>query len=227
MRRVCSAPVSQSLSSTMLSFFAATFATIFSVIDPVGIAPIFLSLTPQIAPDARVRTMRRAVIVAAIILYAFAAGGRTLLTSLGITVPAFSMAGGILLLLVAIDMLFARVSRTRETPEEEQEARASTDVSVFPLAIPIISGPGAIVTVVLYMSQASGNFGEILAVLASILIALAACYISMRLSGLLLRILGETGVHVVGRVMGILLAALAVQFILNGVATYYHQTLAH
>jgi multiple antibiotic resistance protein len=170
--------------------------------------------------------MRRAVIVAAIILYAFAAVGRTLLTSLGITVAAFSIAGGILLLLVAIDMLFARISRTRGTPEEELEARASADISVFPLAIPIISGPGAIVTVVLYMSQANGDVGKIAAVLASILIALLACYISMRLSGLLIRVLGETGVHVVGRVMGILLAALAVQFVLNGVSGYYH-TLAH
>src|SRR5439155_13870791 len=99
-----------------MSFFAAAFATIFSVIDPVGIAPIFLSLTPQIPSGARVRTMRRAVIVAAVILYAFAAGGRTLLTSLGITVPAFSIAGGVLLLLVAIDMPFARVPRPREPP---------------------------------------------------------------------------------------------------------------
>jgi multiple antibiotic resistance protein len=210
----------------VFSFFAASFATIFSVIDPIGIAPLFLSLTPEIAPEFHVRTMRRAVIVAAVILYAFAAVGRALLTSLGITVAAFSIAGGILLLLVAIDMLFARASRTRGTPEEEVEARASADISVFPLAIPIISGPGAIVTVVLYMSQANGDVGKIAAVLASILIALIACYVSMRLSGLLIRVLGETGVHVVGRVMGILLAALAVQFVLNGVSGYYH-ALAH
>jgi multiple antibiotic resistance protein len=211
----------------MFSFFAATFTTIFSVIDPVGIAPIFLSLAPAIPPEDRIHTIRRAVIVAAVILYAFAAIGRGLLTTLGITVPAFSIAGGVLLLLVAVDMLFARTSRTRGTPEEEIEAKASADISVFPLATPLISGPGAIVTVVLYMSQASGDWGEIAAVLLSILVALLACYVSMRLSGLLLRVLGETGVHVVGRVMGILLAALAVQFVLNGVSSYYHQTLAH
>jgi multiple antibiotic resistance protein len=208
-----------------LPFFAATFAAMFSVIDPIGIAPIFLSLTPAIAPELRTHTIRRAVVVAAVILYAFAVGGRALLTSLGITVPAFSIAGGILLLLVAIDMLFARISRSRATPEEELEARTSADISVFPLATPLISGPGAIVTVVLSMSQASGNWGEIAAVLISILLCLACCYVSMRLSTILLRVLGETGVHVVSRVMGIVLAALAVQFVLNGVSGYYQHAL--
>lgn len=209
-----------------MAFFLASLATIVSVVDPVGIAPLFLALTPGILPGERTRVIRRAIIVATIVLLAFAAGGRGLLNSLGITVPAFSIAGGILLLLIAVDMLFARRSRTRETPEEEAEALKSADVSVFPLAIPILSGPGAIATVVLYMSQAGTDAGKIAAVVAAILLSLIASYFSMRLSALLLRVLGETGVHVIGRVMGILLAALAVQFVLNGVATYYHQSLA-
>lgn len=209
-----------------MAFFLASLATIVSVVDPVGIAPLFLALTPQIVPSERNRVMLRATIVAAVVLYAFAAGGRTLLSSLGITVPAFSIAGGILLLLIAVDMLFARRSRTRETPEEEAEALKSSDVSVFPLAIPILSGPGAIATVVLYMSQAGTDFWKVAAVLAAILVSLVASYLSMRLSALLLRVLGETGVHVVGRVMGIVLAALAVQFVLNGVAAFYRQDLA-
>lgn len=209
-----------------MAFFLASLATIVSVVDPVGIAPLFLALTPGILPSDRARVMRRAIIVATIVLLAFAAGGRTLLSSLGITVPAFSIAGGILLLLIAVDMLFARQSRTRETPEEAEEALKSSDVSVFPLAIPILSGPGAIATVVLYMSQAGTDAWKIIAVIASILVSLVASYLSMRLSTLLLRALGETGVHVIGRVMGILLAALAVQFVLNGVAAFYHQSLA-
>jgi multiple antibiotic resistance protein len=209
-----------------VAFFLAALATIVSVVDPIGIAPLFLALTPGIPPAERTRVIRRAIIVAAIVLLAFAAGGRTLLSSLGITVPAFSIAGGILLLLIAVDMLFARRSRTRETPEEAAEALKSTDVSVFPLAIPILSGPGAIATVVLYMSQAGTDAWKIIAVLVAILLSLVASYLSMRLSTLLLRVLGETGVHVIGRVMGILLAALAVQFVLNGVAVYYHQSLA-
>jgi multiple antibiotic resistance protein len=209
-----------------VAFFLASLATIISVVDPVGIAPLFLALTPGILPAERTRVIRRAIIVATIVLLAFAAGGRTLLSSLGITVPAFSIAGGILLLLIAVDMLFARKSRTRETPEEEAEALKSSDVSVFPLAIPILSGPGAIATVVLYMSQAGTDVGKVTAVIAAILLSLVASYLSMRLSALLLRALGETGVHVIGRVMGILLAALAVQFVLNGVAAFYHQSLS-
>jgi len=209
-----------------MAFFAASLTTIFSVVDPFSIAPLFLALTPNVDGRERLRLMRRAVLVATVILFAFAAAGRSLLSFLGITVPAFSIAGGILLLLVAIDMLFARPSRTRETPEEGMEALRSTDISVFPLAIPILSGPGAIVTVVLYMSQAGTDPTKILSVLASIAIALLASYLAMRLSTLVLRLLRETGVHVIGRVMGILLAALAVQFVLNGVNTYWH-TLSH
>lgn len=205
-----------------MAFFAATLTTMFSVVDPFSIAPLFLALTPGIDARERLRIMRRAVLIAALILLAFAAGGRGLLSSLGIGVPAFSIAGGILLLLVAIDMLFARPSRTRETPEEGMEAARSADISVFPLAIPILSGPGAIVTVVLYMSQAGTDVFKIAAVLASVAIALLASYFAMRLSNLVLRLLGETGVHVIGRVMGILLAALAVQFVLNGIHDYWH-----
>jgi multiple antibiotic resistance protein len=124
-------------------------------------------------------------------------------------------------------MLFARPSRTRETPEEGLEALASQDVSVFPLAIPILAGPGAIATVILYMAQAGTEPGQVAAVLGAIAIALVASYLAMRVSALLLLVLRATGVHVISRVIGILLAALAVQFILNGVNTYYHHTLTH
>lgn len=210
-----------------MSFFAAAIATIVSVVDPVGIAPLFLAVTPDLDRGARLNVMRRAILIAAVILVIFAFAGRFLLQSLGITVPAFSMAGGILLLLISIDMLFARPSRTRETPEEGMEALQSTDVSVFPLAIPILAGPGAIATVILYMSQAGTDVGQIAAVMGAIAIALVASYLSMRLSNVLLLALRETGVHVISRVMGILLAALAVQFILNGINTYYHHTLTH
>ena len=209
-----------------MGFFAAALATIFSVVDPVGIAPLFIALTIRMSDAERQRVMLRAVIVAAVILLAFAAVGKKLLDTLGITFPAFSIAGGILLLLIAIDMLFARPSRTRETPQEGMAAMQSSDVSVFPLAIPILSGPGSIAAVVLYMSQAGTNVGKIAAVLASIANALAASYVSMRLSNFLLRGLGATGINVIGRVIGILLAALAVQFILNGIATYWHQSLS-
>lgn len=210
-----------------MAYFVAALATIFSVIDPVGISPLFIALTPDLGTKQRNVVMRRATLVAAVILFLFAFAGRYLLTALGITSPAFSIAGGILLLLIAIDMLFARTSRTKETPEEGMEALMGSDISVFPLAIPIVAGPGAIATVVLYMSQAGTDVSKVISVLAALTLSLLAVYLSMRLSGVVLLVLRETGVHVVGRVMGILLAALAVQFILNGVGTYYHHHLLH
>lgn len=212
--------------SNDLAFFTGALVTIFIVVDPVAIAPLFLSLTTDMTERQKRGVMRRAVVVAASILLVFAAAGRPLLAALGISVPAFYIAGGILLLLIAIDMLFARPSRTRGTPEEELEALHSADISVFPLAIPILSGPGSIATVVLYMSLAGTDVVKIAAVLLSLAISLLAAYISMRLGGVVVRVLGDTGIHVVGRVMGILLAALAVQFALNGISSYYH-TLAH
>jgi multiple antibiotic resistance protein len=210
-----------------VAYFVAALATIFSVIDPVGISPLFIALTPELDRQQRNAVMRRATLVASVILFVFAFAGRYLLTALGITSPAFSIAGGILLLLISIDMLFARTSRTKETPEEGMEALMGTDISVFPLAIPIVAGPGAIATVVLYMSQAGTDVSRVISVLAALAISLLAVYLSMRLSGVVLVVLRETGVHVVGRVMGILLAALAVQFILNGIGAYYHHNLLH
>lgn len=209
-----------------MAFFAAALATIFSVIDPVGLAPLFLGLTAEMSRAERIAAIHRAILIAALILLIFAVAGKVMLDALGISVPAFSIAGGVLLLLIAIDMLFARTSSTKETPEERAAALQSTDVSVFPLAIPIVSGPGAIATVILYMSQTGGSPARVAAVLAAIAISLAASYVSMRLSSLLLLLLGETGVHVVGRLMGILLAALAVQFMLNGIGSFWHHTLA-
>lgn len=208
-----------------MAFFAAAVVTIISVVDPVGVAPLFLGLAAGMPDRERQKVVGRALVIASIMLALFAAVGRGLLTILGITVPAFSIAGGILLFLIAVDMLFARVSRTRETPEESAADRQRTDISVFPLAIPIIAGPGSITTVILYMAQAGGDVFKILAVLGSLAIALLATYLALRLSGLLFTVLGDTGVNVVGRVMGILLAALAVQFVLNGIGAFYHHGL--
>lgn len=208
-----------------MTFFVSALITIFIAVDPIGIVPVFIALTASLSAAEKLRVVRRAVLVAAAILGLFAAVGRALLDALGISVQAFYIAGGILLLLIAIDMLFARPSRTRQTPEEELEALRSTDISVFPLAIPILSGPGAIASVVLYMALAGTNVLKIVAVLASVAISLLVAYITMRLCSVVVRILGETGIHVVGRVMGILLAALAVQFVLNGVATYVHRSI--
>ncbi|HLJ67203.1 MAG TPA: MarC family protein [Chloroflexota bacterium] len=208
-----------------MAFFAAALVTIISVVDPIGMVPVVLVLTASATPAERVRIVRRSIVVAAVVLAAFAAGGQELLRALGISQAAFSIAGGILLLLIAIDMLFARQSRTKETPEEGEEALRSNDVSVFPLAIPMLAGPGAIATIIIYMSQAGTNAVKIAAVAAAVAISLLATYLAMSVGTVLFRLLGRTGIHVFSRVMGILLSALAVQFVLNGISVYYHHNL--
>ncbi len=178
---------------------------------------MFAALTADQSPEERRRTARRGVTIAAGILLGFAVCGELLLGALGIGLPAFRMAGGILLLLLSIDMVMVRHSGLRTTTaSEEEESGQRADVSVFPLAIPLIAGPGAMTSIVLLMSA-----GETLARQAAVLVELAlvllialACF---RGAGRLLQWLGITGVNVVTRVSGILLSALALQFILDGV----------
>jgi len=157
------------------------------------------------------------VTVAAGIMITFALVGHPLLQLLGISLHAFYIAGGILLFLIAIDMLFARPSRTRETPEEAEEGRMASDVSVFPLAIPIMSGPGSMATIVLFMSQAGTDWLKIGSVAIALAVALSCSFAIMLLSTRIMQILRTTGVAVIGRVMGVILAALATQFVINGV----------
>lgn len=200
-----------------MAFFLSAVVTLFIVIDPIALAPIFISITASMPESQRYNVARRAVCVAATIMAVFALAGRPLLQALGISINAFYIAGGILLFLIAIDMLLARPSRTRETPEEAAESLTAADVSVFPLAIPIMSGPGSMATIVLLISEADGDVGKVVSVVAGLVLALAASYVVMRLSGPLMAALGRTGVAVTGRVMGVILAAFAVQFVLNGI----------
>jgi multiple antibiotic resistance protein len=193
------------------------FATLFVVIDPVGQAPIFIALTPGLRPAERRAVARRGVLVAAAVLVAFAWGGEPLLRALGISLPAFRIAGGILLLLLAVDMLMARQTGLRATtPGEDSESAHRPDVSVFPLAIPLIAGPGALTSVIMLMSRAGGNLPIEAGIVGVLLFVLALTLACLYLADLLLRLLGVIGVNVVTRISGILLAALAVQFIADG-----------
>jgi multiple antibiotic resistance protein len=160
----------------------------------------------------------RAVIVAAFVIYFMALVGRYLLTYLNITLPAFSIAGGILLFLISIDMLFARPSGTRAKPEEEREAIERENAAVFPLAIPMIAGPGTIATVLLLVSLSHGDKVRTTIVYAAYALALLATWLCMRGASLVLRWIGRTGVGVLTRLLGIILSALAVQFIINGLS---------
>lgn len=200
----------------VLADLVKAFAALFVVIDPIATAPLFLGLTREQTADERARTARRAVTIAAGILLAFALFGTRLLGLLGIELAAFRIAGGILLLLLSLDMVMVRQSGLRATvPPEEEESAHRDDVSVFPLAIPLLAGPGAMTTVVLLMEGTEG-FGAslgMLVVLAGVLALSLACLTG---AARLFAALGITGVNVVTRVSGILTAALAVQFVLDG-----------
>jgi multiple antibiotic resistance protein len=202
----------------MDAHFAVTaVVTAFTIIDPFGMAPLALSMTATMSSATRARVLNRSVIVAACIIVFMAAVGGRLLGYLGITLPAFSIAGGILLLLVAIDMLFARPPAAKKSPDDELDADHES-VAVFPLAIPMISGPGTIATVLLLVSLAGDDKVKIAMVYGAFALALFVTWVSMRGAEKLLQFVGRTGIQVVSRVLGIILSALAVQFILNGLA---------
>lgn len=198
------------------SFLITAFVALFVVIDPIGLAPLFVALTAGMSPERRRAIGIRACIVATGILLMFSIFGMGILTFIGISMPAFRIAGGILLFLTALDMLFERRTRRRsDQAEEETSEDADDDPSVFPLAIPLIAGPGAIATVILLVGQTEDTIGyfAVMGVLAAVLALVLVMFLS---ASMLERILGKTGITVVTRLLGMLLAALSVQFVLDG-----------
>jgi multiple antibiotic resistance protein len=204
----------------MTTFVLKVLVTFVTVIDPVGLVPTVIGLLGKEPQDERERVITRATFIAAIVIAFFGAFGRQIFASLGISIDAFDIAGGALLFLVAIDMLFGRPSGARETVREEAEALAQEDVSVFPLAIPLIAGPGTIASVILLVSSAGGNPIRLGAVAVGGMLALALAWVAMRMSLTIERRIGTTGIRVLSRILGMLLASLAVQFILNGITGY-------
>jgi multiple antibiotic resistance protein len=191
------------------------FLTLLVVIDPIGVVPFFVSFAGRRTPAELAAIAQRAVLVAGGVLASFALGGAWLLATLGISIEAFRIAGGVLLFRISVGMVLAH--RERETKEEEAEAQERLDISVFPLAIPMIAGPGALASVMILAGEARSHPVGLAVVLAMAAVVLFLCYLSLRLAATLGRILGQTGVNVVTRVLGILLAALAVQYVADGV----------
>ncbi|MCC7320455.1 MAG: MarC family protein [Rubellimicrobium sp.] len=190
------------------------FITLFIVIDPPALAPLYLALTQGMAGRERLMIGLRACIVAGVLLLVFLLLGEAVLASIGITMPAFRIAGGILLFLTALDMLFERRQKRREGNAGEG-ADPGHDPSVFPLAVPLIAGPGAITTVILFAGRAQGALD--LAVIALVTAAnLGMVLVFFAAAPVVERVLGRVGINVVTRVLGMLLAALAIQFILDG-----------
>jgi multiple antibiotic resistance protein len=194
-----------------------SFILFFVVVDPIGLAPLFAALTRDAAPVQRRRIAVRGVAIAGGILLVFVLVGDALLRALGIGLAAFQIAGGVLLFLLAVDMLFARHSGLRSTTaREQQEAERKKDISVFPLAIPLIAGPGALTTVLLMVGERGDDPAVVGAALAVVVLVLAITLAALLFAARLLRVIGETGANVVSRVFGVVLAALAAQYILDG-----------
>ena len=187
------------------------------VLDPVGTSAVFAALTPDMDKKQRRYTAEKATMLSTLILVVFAFLGAKLLAAMGVSLPAFRIAGGLMLFFLAIDMVFARPSGFRSsTAAENREAEERHDITVFPLAFPLIAGPGAMTTVVLLMGRANGIPLQVMSVLAVLFAVLAIVLVLLYTASAVRKILGVTGSNVITRVLGIILAALAVQFVLDG-----------
>ena len=196
-------------------FALVTVTSVLFIVDPVAVVPTYLIITQDETRDQRRRTALRACIAMTILLIIFAATGTALFRPFGITLPAFRTAGGLILWFVALDMLHGE-RRTQEGRDEVVEGQAKEDVAITPLAIPMLAGPGAISTVIVLSGQARGPSQTAIVYGAIVLTGLIS-YVTLRVGEPLLDRLGKTGVRVVTRIMGLLLAAVAVQFVLSGV----------
>jgi len=201
----------------LTEYILLAFSSLFVIVDPIAVVPAFIAMTPNDSPAAQLRMARLACLVAAGVLMLFALAGKWIFKVLGITLPAFQIAGSVLLLRIALDMLYAKRSAAQETSEEVEAGAAKEDIAITPLGVPMLAGPGAISTALILMSQARGweqqmaLFGCIASVsLASYLIFRLAVHGARRLSPLALKL--------VTRLMGLLLAAVSVQFAVNGLA---------
>ena len=206
----------------MLEQLIRHFVVLFVVIEPITLVPLFGALTRGGEPAYRRKMALKSIVLSAIIFWVFALAGQSLLETLGINVASFKIAGGLLLFLIAVDMVFARQSGLRSTTVREQdEARYREDISVFPLAFPLIAGPGALATLLLLLVELQDNWIEFLGLMAMAMLVLAIALVMMLLTSPIIRVMGETGANVGSRLTGVILVALAVQYVVDGVNTLF------
>ncbi len=204
-------------SSAYVRFSVLALSSIFFLVDPFAALPTFLAVTAGADGHRRRKMAWKASVTALVVLSAFAVAGQYIFKMFGITLPAFEIAGGIILLLIGLDMLEAKRSPTQESTEEAAEAAQKEDAGIVPLGIPMLAGPGSITSVMVLVGQVQSKW-QMVAILASILITAAICYLVLGNSDRVARALGEAGVRILVRIMGLLLVALAVQYFVNGMA---------
>jgi multiple antibiotic resistance protein len=202
---------------SLTEYILLALSSLFVIVDPLAAVPAFLAMTPTDTPEQRIKMARLACWVAAGVLLVFAVAGKWIFKFLGITMPAFQLAASIVLLLVALDMLRAQRSRVKETSEETAAGAEKTDIAVTPLAIPMLAGPGAISTAILLHNQAANVYQRIGLYLCIGIVSFAS-YLILRLSARGAKWLGPIATSITTRVMGLLLAAVAIQFTLNALA---------
>jgi multiple antibiotic resistance protein len=203
-------------SSAYVRFSLLALSSIFFLVDPFAALPTFLAVTAGADARRRRRIARKASITAFVVLSVFAIAGQYIFRMFGITLPAFEIAGGIILLIIGLDMLNARRSQTQETTREAEAAAAKEDAGIVPLGIPMLAGPGSITSVMVLVGQAQGMWSKLAAILAAIFITALICFLVLGNSDRVARMLGETGIRILVRIMGLLLVALAVQYFVNG-----------
>ena len=199
---------------SLSEFILFAFSSLFVIVDPIATVPAFLAMTPTDTPADRIKMARLACIVTAAILLAFSLAGKMIFSFLGITLAAFQMAGSVVLLLIAIDMLRAQRSRVQETPEETDAGMAKADIAITPLAVPMLAGPGAISTVILLHSKAA-DWSYQIGLMGCILGVTGVTFVIFALSAKGARWLSPILLRLTTRIMGLLLAAIAMQFLIN------------
>lgn len=204
-------------SSAYVRFSLLALSSIFFLVDPFAALPTFLAVTADQDPAKRVRTARKASLTAMVILSAFALAGQYIFKAFGITLPAFEIAGGIILLLIGLDMLQAKRSPTQESSSDTEDAASKDDAGIVPMGIPMLAGPGAITSVMVLVGQAQ-DLREHLAIYSAILITCAICFLVLGSAARVAKAMGDTGIRILVRIMGLLLVALAVQDFVNGLA---------
>ena len=199
----------------MIEFVLLAFSSLFVIVDPIAAVPAFLAMTPTDTPKQRIKMAGLACAVSAGMLIVFAWVGNFIFRFLGITMPAFQMAGSIVLLLVALDMLKAQRSRVHETSEETDAGTEKQDIAIAPLAVPMLAGPGAITTAILLHNQAGSSIGKQIALFFCILAVAGVSYVTLRLSAHGAKWLSPIVLRLITRIMGLLLVAIAFQFVFN------------
>jgi multiple antibiotic resistance protein len=207
-----------------LEYYKTALVTLLVTLDPPGLGPIFVGLTLGMTPAAKREVALRASLIAFLILAAFAFGGRMVMDALGISVPAFRIAGGLLLFYIAFDMVFAlkKAERKQEVASEAVTIDHIRNVAAFPLAIPLMAGPGSITATMLLAGRAGGDWLELAGLMATVALVMAATFAVFLASEQVSRLLGTTGNVVLTRLLGVVLAALAVQFVIDGATSAFH-----